>query len=264
MAYRKLVFGAKAREKVLAGATALADAVRVTLGPKSKSVLIEKSWGKPIVCNDGVTIAKEMNLEDREENMGAQLLREAAERTGDAVGDGTSTSTVLAHAIIADGVRNVTAGASAIDIKRGLDAGLRVAVTSLKALSRPVTTRTEREHVATISAHNDPAIGATVADAVERIGPEGVITVEESKTTETQLEVVEGMQFDRGYISPYFVTDAEKMEAVLDNPVICAVDRGMVSGLVTELLGSEAGETAVDLQSSKPMGDDVCVTTVGN
>jgi chaperonin GroEL len=254
MAYRKLVFGAKAREKVLAGATALADAVRVTLGPKSKSVLIEKSWGKPIVCNDGVTIAKEMNLEDREENMGAQLLREAAERTGDAVGDGTSTSTVLAHAIIADGVRNVTAGASAIDIKRGLDAGLKVAVTALKALSRPVTTRTEREHVATISAHNDPAIGATVADAVERIGPEGVITVEESKTTETQLEVVEGMQFDRGYISPYFVTDAEKMEAVLDNPLILICDRRI--NKLADLLGL-LEEIAKSGQSLLVIGEDV-------
>jgi len=254
MAYRKLVFGAKAREKVLAGATALADAVRVTLGPKSKSVLIEKAWGKPIVCNDGVTIAKEMNLEDREENMGAQLLREAAERTGDAVGDGTSTSTVLAHAIIADGVRNVTAGASAIDIKRGLDAGLRVAVTALKALSRPVTTRTEREHVATISAHNDPAIGATVADAVERIGPEGVITVEESKTTETQLEVVEGMQFDRGYISPYFITDADKMEAVLDNPLILVCDKRI--NKLADLLGL-LEEIAKSGQSLLVIGEDV-------
>ncbi len=254
MAYRRLVFGAKAREKVLAGATALADAVRVTLGPKSKSVLIEKSWGKPIVCNDGVTIAKEMNLEDREENMGAQLLREAAERTGDAVGDGTSTSTVLAHAIVADGVRNVTAGASAIDIKRGLDAGLRVAVTALKALSRPVTTRTEREHVATISAHNDPAIGATVADAVERIGPEGVITVEESKTTETQLEVVEGMQFDRGYISPYFITDAEKMEAVLDNPLILVCDKRI--NKLADLLGL-LEEIAKSGQSLLVIGEDV-------
>ena len=254
MAYRKLVFGAKAREKVLAGATALADAVRVTLGPKSKSVLIEKSWGKPIVCNDGVTIAKEMNLEDREENMGAQMLREAAERTGDAVGDGTSTSTVLAHAIIADGVRNVTAGASAIDIKRGLDAGLRVAVTALRALSRPVTTRTEREHVATISAHNDPAIGATVADAVERIGPEGVITVEESKTTETQLEVVEGMQFDRGYISPYFITDAEKMEAVLDNPLILICDKRI--NKLADLLGL-LEEIAKSGQSLLVIGEDV-------
>ena len=225
MPHRKLIFGAKAREKVLAGATALADAVRVTLGPKSKSVLIEKAWGKPVVCNDGVAIAKEMDLEDREENMGAQLLREAAERTGDAVGDGTSTSTVLAHAIIADGVRNVTAGASAIDIKRGLDLGLQVAVEALRALSRPVTTRLERAHVATISAHNDAVIGERVADAVEKIGPEGVITVEESKTTETSLDLVEGMRFDRGYISPYFVTDTERMEAVLTRPLVLLCEK---------------------------------------
>ena len=225
MPHRKLIFGAKAREKVLTGATALADAVRVTLGPKSKSVLIEKSWGKPVVCNDGVTIAKELDLEDREENMGAQLLREAAERTGDAVGDGTSTSTVLAHAIVADGVRNVTAGASAIDIKRGLDLGLVAAVDALRALSRPVTTRTERAHVATISAHNDATIGERVADAVEKIGPEGVITVEESKTTETTLDLVEGMRFDRGYISPYFVTDTERMEAVLVHPLVLLCDK---------------------------------------
>ena len=225
MPHRKLIFGAKAREKVLTGATALADAVRVTLGPKSKSVLIEKSWGKPVVCNDGVTIAKELDLEDREENMGAQLLREAAERTGDAVGDGTSTSTVLAHAIVADGVRNVTAGASAIDIKRGLDLGLVAAVDALRALSRPVTTRTERAHVATISAHNDATIGERVADAVEKIGPEGVITVEESKTTETTLDLVEGMRFERGYISPYFVTDTERMEAVLVHPLVLLCDK---------------------------------------
>lgn len=225
MPARKLLFGAKAREKVLAGASALADAVRVTLGPKSKSVLIEKAWGRPLICNDGVTIAKELTLADPEENLGAQLLREAAERTGDAVGDGTSTATVLAHAIIVDGVRNVTAGASAIDLKRGLDAGLKVAVERLRALSRPVTTRTERAQVATISAHNDSEIGERVADAIERIGPEGVITVEESKTTETLVEVVEGMQFDRGYISPYFVTDTEKMEAVLDKPLLLLCDQ---------------------------------------
>ena len=225
MPHRKLVFGAKAREKVLAGASALADAVRVTLGPKSKSVLIEKAWGKPVVCNDGVAIAKEMDLEDREENLGAQLLREAAERTGDAVGDGTSTSTVLAHAIVADGVRNVTAGASAIDIKRGLDLGLLAAVDALRALSRPVTTRQERAHVATISAHNDATIGERVADAVEKIGPEGVITVEESKTTETTLDLVEGLRFDRGYISPYFVTDTERMEAVLVHPLLLLCDK---------------------------------------
>ncbi|MGE3849951.1 MAG: chaperonin GroEL [Gammaproteobacteria bacterium] len=225
MAFRRLTFGSAAREKVMRGATLLADAVRVTLGPRSKSVLIERSFGKPIVCNDGVTIAKEFNLEDREENLGAQMVREAAERTGDAVGDGTSTSTVLAHAIYADGVRNVTAGASAIDLKRGLDAGLKVAVEALRGLSRPVATRTERAQVATISAHNDAAIGEVVAEAVEKVGQEGVITVEESKTTDTQLEMVEGMQFDRGYISPYFVTDTEKMEAVLEDPLILLADR---------------------------------------
>jgi len=225
MAYRKLIFGSAAREKVLRGASALADAVRVTLGPRSKSVLIQRAWGKPLVCNDGVTIAKEMNLEDREENLGAQMIREAAERTGDAVGDGTSTATILAQAIYADGVRNVTAGASAIDIKRGLDAGLKVAVEALRSLSRPVTTRKERAQVATISAHNDPAIGELVAEAVEKVGKEGVITVEEAKTTETQLEVVEGMQFDRGYISPYFITDPEKMEAVMSDPLILISDR---------------------------------------
>jgi chaperonin GroEL len=254
MPAKDLLFGDAAHARLVRGMNILADAVRVTLGPKSKSVLIEKSWGKPIVCNDGVTIAKEMNLEDREENMGAQLLREAAERTGEAVGDGTSTSTVLAHAIVADGVRNVTAGASAIDIKRGLDAGLKVAVAALKDLSRPVTTRTERAQVATISAHNDPAIGATVADAVERIGPEGVITVEESKTTETQLEVVEGMQFDRGYISPYFVTDADKMEAVLENPLILICDKRI--NKLADLLGL-LEEIAKSGQSLLVIGEDV-------
>ena len=163
---------------------------------------MEKHFGAPVVCNDGVTIAKEMELEDPEENLGAQMLRQAAERTGDAVGDGTSTSTILAHAIFADGVRNVAAGASAVDLKRGLDRGLRGAVEALQALSRPVESRTEKAQVATISAHNDPAIGELVADAMEKVGDEGVITVEESKTTETQLEVVEGLQFDRGYLSP--------------------------------------------------------------
>ncbi|HYL56641.1 MAG TPA: chaperonin GroEL [Gemmatimonadales bacterium] len=220
MAHKQLIFRAAAREKVLRGATALADAVRVTLGPKSKCVLIEKKWGEPIVCNDGVTIAKEIDLKDAEENLGAQVLREAAARTGDAVGDGTTTSTILAHAIYADGLRNVAAGASAIDVKRGLDRGLRIAVDALRELSRPVKTKREKAQVATISAHNDPTIGDLVADAVEKVGPEGAISVEEAKATETALEVVEGMQFDRGYLSPYFVTDAAKMEAVLEEPFI--------------------------------------------
>lgn len=225
MAHKQILFHSSAREKILRGTAALADAVRVTLGPKSKSVLMQKSWGPPIVCNDGVTIAKEVDLKDPEENLGAQMLRQAAEKTGEAVGDGTSTSTILAHAIFADGTRNVVAGASGIDIKRGLDRGLRIAIETLREMSEPVKTRKEKVQVATISAHNDAAIGELVADAMEKVGDDGVITVEESKTTETVLEVVEGMQFDRGFLSPYFVTDPEKMEAVLENPYILLCDR---------------------------------------
>jgi chaperonin GroEL len=220
MPAKKLLFRSAAREKILTGATALADAVRITLGPKSKCVLIQKKWGKPIVCNDGITIAKEIELKDPEADLGAQMIREAAERTGDTVGDGTSTAAILAHAIFAEGLHNVAAGASAVDLKRGLDRGLRIAVQALKALSRPVASRREKAQIATISAHNDPSIGELVAEAYEKVGKEGVITVEESKTTESALEVVEGMQFDRGYISPYFVTDTEKMEVVLEDALV--------------------------------------------
>jgi len=225
MTHKQVLFRSAAREKILRGTQQLAEAVRITLGPKSKSVLIQRKWGLPLVCNDGVTIAKELELRDPEENLGAQMLRQAAEKTGDAVGDGTSTATLLAHAIFADGVRNVTAGASAIDLKRGLDRAVAAAVTALAAMSRKVSTRKEKAQVATISAHNDATIGELVADAMEKVGDEGVITVEESKTTETVLEVVEGMQFDRGYISPYFVTDPEKMEAALDEPYVLLTDR---------------------------------------
>jgi chaperonin GroEL len=225
MAHKQIRFRSAAREKILHGATLLTDAVRLTLGPKSKSVLIQRTWGGPIVCNDGLTIAKEMDLADPDENLGVQMLRQAAERTGEAVGDGTSTATLLAHAILAEGIRNVEAGASAIDLKRGLDRGLRAAVSALRALSRPVQTRKEKAQVATISAHNDAAIGELVAEAMEKVGGEGVITAEESKTTETTLDVVEGMQFDRGYLSPYFITDTAKMEAVLEDAVILLADR---------------------------------------
>ncbi|WP_129645747.1 chaperonin GroEL [Peristeroidobacter agariperforans] len=225
MAHKQILFQSAAREKILRGATRLADAVRITLGPKSKSVLIQKSWGAPIVCNDGVTIAKEIDLTDPEENLGAQMLRQAAEKTGELVGDGTSTATILAHAIFCEGIRNVTAGASAIDLRRGLDRGLKVAVEALGAQSKPVVSRKEKAQVATISAHNDETIGELVADAMEKVGGEGVITVEESKTTETVLEVVEGMQFDRGYLSPYFITDTEKLEAVLEDASILLTDR---------------------------------------
>jgi chaperonin GroEL len=234
MAHKQVFFRSEARERILRGVTALSDAVRVTLGPKSKCVLLEKRFGAPVVCNDGVTIAKEMELKDNVENLGVQMIRQAAERTGDAVDDGTSTSTILAQAIFADGVRNVVAGASAVDLKRGLDRGTRAAIESLKMLSRPVKSRLEKAQIATISAHNDPTIGELVADAMEKVGNEGVITVEESKTTETQLEVVEGLQFDRGYLSPYFVTDAEKMEAVLEDVLLLLTDRkiGVMKDLV--------------------------------
>jgi chaperonin GroEL len=225
MTAKQVLFRSAAREKVLRGAAQLADAVRITLGPKSKSVLIQKQWGAPIVCNDGVTIAKEMELADPEENLGARMLRQAAEKTGDAVGDGTSTATVLAQAMYAEGLRNIAAGASAIDLKRGLDRGLAAAVKALKALAKPVVSRKEKAQVATISAHNDPGIGELVADAMEKVGGDGVITVEESKTTETTLEVVGGLQFDRGYLSPYFVSDPNSMEAVLEDPYILVCDR---------------------------------------
>src|SRR6185312_10680090 len=239
MAHKQVMFRSVAREKILHGAAQLADAIRITLGPRSKSVLIEKKWGAPIVCNDGVTIAKEFDLKDPEENLGARMLRQAAEKTGDMVGDGTSTSTILAHAIFADGVRNVVAGASAIDIKRGLDRGTKRAIETLHAMSRPVSTRKEKAQVASISAHNDYAIGELVADAMDKVGNDGVITVEESKTTETVLEVVEGMRFDRGFQSPYFITNPEKMEAVMEDCLILLSDRkiGALNDLVPLLEG---------------------------
>jgi len=247
MAHKQVLFRSEAREKLVRGSAQLADAVRVTLGPKSKSVLIQRKWGAPLVCNDGVTIAKEFDLKDPEENLGAQMLRQAAEKTGEIVGDGTSTSTILAHAIFADGVRNVVAGASAVDIKRGLDRAAKVAVDALKAMSRPVRERREKAQVATISAHNDPAIGELVAEAMEKVGGEGVITVEESKTTETTMDVVEGMQFDRGYVSPYFVTNPEKMTVELTDPYILIHEKRL-SGLQALLPVLESV-----VQSGKPL-----------
>jgi chaperonin GroEL len=247
MPHKQVLFRSVAREKLLRGAAQLADAVRVTLGPKSKSVLLQRTWGAPLVCNDGVTIAKEFDFKDAEENLGAQMLRQAAEKTGEAVGDGTSTATILAHAIFADGVRNVVAGASAIDLKRGLEQGAKATIAALKVLSRPVAARKEKAQVATIAAHNDSAIGELVADAMEKVGGEGVITVEESKTTETALDVVEGMQFDRGYISPYFITNADKMLAELEEPFILIAEKKL-SGLQALLPMLEAV-----VQSGKPL-----------
>lgn len=228
MSHKQLLFRSEAREKILRGATALADAVRVTIGPKSKCILIDKKWGRPLICDDGVTIAKEIELKDPEENLGAKILREAAEKTGDAVGDGTSTATILAHTIYVEGVRNMAAGASAVDLKRGLDRGLKAAVDAIRSLSRPVQSRREKAQVATISAHNNVTLGELVADAVEKVGSEGVVTVEEAKGTETTLEVVEGMQFDRGFLSPYFVTDPEKLQAVLEDPAILLYEKKII------------------------------------
>ena len=234
MTHKDVLFRSAAREAILRGTTQLAETVRVTLGPRSKSVLIDRKYGPPLVCNDGVTIAKEFDLKDATENLGVRMLRQAAERTADLVGDGTSTATVLAQAIFADGVRNVVAGASAIDIKRGLDRGVVASIEALKKLSRPVKTKREKAQVATISAHNDPTIGDMVAEAMEKIDNDGVITVEESKSTETVLDVVEGMQFDRGFQSPYFITNQEKMEADLEDCLILLFDRKV--SVLTDLL----------------------------
>ena len=226
---RQLRFRSDAREKVLRGATTLADAVRGTLGPKAKCVLIERRWGKPLVSNDGVTIAKEVTLADPAENLGAQVLREAAERTGELVGDGTTTSTILAHTILSEGMRNVAAGASAVALRRGMDKALGAAVGAIRQLSRPVQSKRERAQVAAISGHNDTTIGDLVADALERVGGEGTVSVEEAKGTETTVDVVEGMQFDHGYLSAYFVTNPEKMEAVLEDPVVLLHEKRIAS-----------------------------------
>ncbi|MGV3593397.1 MAG: chaperonin GroEL [Gammaproteobacteria bacterium] len=234
MTQKLMLFHESAREKLLQGATQLADAVRVTLGPRSKSVLIQRPWGDPLVCNDGVTIAKEAELPDAVQNLGVQMLRQAAVKTSDAVGDGTSTSVVLAHALLTEGVKNVVAGASAIALKRGLEKGCAAVIDMLHAMSNPIRTHREKMQVAAISAHNDETIGKLIADAMEQVGNDGVITVEESKTTETELETVKGMKLDRGFLSPYFVVDPDKTEAVLEDALILLCDRRIV--IVQELL----------------------------
>ncbi len=225
MGAKQVLFREEARGEILKGVMALGDAVKVTLGPRSKCVLIARKWGKPLVCNDGVTIAKEFELAHQVQNLGAQMIRQAAEQTSETVGDGTSTATLLACTIFAEGLRNVTAGASAVGIRRGLDRGLEAVVSSLQNTSRRLESRREKAQVAAISAHNDAAMGELVADALEKVGADGAITVEESKTTETLLEITEGMKFEHGYISPYFVTDSQKMEAVLENPLVLLVEK---------------------------------------
>ncbi|PKN11889.1 MAG: chaperonin GroEL [Deltaproteobacteria bacterium HGW-Deltaproteobacteria-4] len=225
MAAKEIKFGQDARAKILVGVNALADAVKVTLGPKGRNVVIEKSYGAPLITKDGVTVAKEIELDDKFENMGAQLVKEVASKTSDIAGDGTTTATVLAQAIYREGVKLVTAGHSPMEIKRGIDKAVAVCVESLKEISKPIKDHKEIAQVGTISANSDKTIGDIIAEAMEKVGKEGVITVEEAKSMETTLETVEGMQFDRGYLSPYFATDAERMEAVQENALILIHDK---------------------------------------
>ena len=217
---KEVIFSESARARILDGVNILADAVQVTMGPKGRNVVIEKSFGAPTVTKDGVTVAKEIELEDRFENMGAQLVKEVASKTSDVAGDGTTTATILARAIYREGLKMVAAGHNPMDLKRGIDHAVRAAVGALRGLSKPTQDQREIAQVGTISANNDPTIGSIIAEAMEKVGKEGVITVEEAKSMETTLDVVEGMQFDRGYLSPYFVTDAERMEANVDGPLI--------------------------------------------
>src|SRR6266849_4304969 len=217
MAGKLVLFSADARAKVLKGINILADAVTVTLGPRGRNVVLEKSWGAPNVTKDGVTVAKEIELPDKFENMGAQMVKEVASKTSDVAGDGTTTATVLARSIFTEGIKMVAAGHDPMSLKRGIDRAVEAVVGELKNLSKPTKDRREIAQVGTISANNDSTIGDIIAEAMEKVGKEGVITVEEAKGLETTLEVVEGMQFDRGYLSPYFVTDPERMEAKLED-----------------------------------------------
>jgi chaperonin GroEL len=216
---KQIVYGEKSRQAILRGVNQLADAVKVTLGPKGRNVVLDKKYGSPTITKDGVTVAKEIDLQDPRENMGAQMVREVASKTSDTAGDGTTTATVLAQAIYREGAKNVAAGANPMDIKRGIEKAVDALTAELKKMSKPVSGNMVAQ-VGTISANNDDTIGKIIADAMDKVGKDGVITVEEAKTLETSLEVVEGMQFDRGYLSPYFVTDPERMEVVLENPVI--------------------------------------------
>ena len=228
MAAKQIVYSEEARQAIMKGVNKLADAVRVTLGPKGRNVVLEKKFGSPVITKDGVTVAKEIELKDRIENMGAQMVREVASKTSDVAGDGTTTATVLAQAIYREGAKNVTAGANPMELKRGIEIAVKKAVESITALAKPVEGKSIA-NVGTISANNDPEIGQIIAEAMDKVGKDGVITVEEAKGLDTTLEVVEGMQFDRGYLSPYFVTDAERMECVYENAKILLFEKKISS-----------------------------------
>ncbi|MRJ02062.1 MAG: chaperonin GroEL [Epsilonproteobacteria bacterium] len=225
MAAKEIHFSDIARGELFEGVKKLSDAVKVTMGPRGRNVLIQKSFGSPTITKDGVSVAKEIELPNAVENMGAQLVKEVASKTADEAGDGTTTATILAYNIFKEGLRNITAGANPIEVKRGMDKAAEAIVEELKKISKEVKDKREIAQVATISANNDPKIGELIAEAMEKVGKDGVITVEEGKSLQDELEVVEGMQFDRGYLSPYFVTDAEKMECVLENPYILLYDK---------------------------------------
>jgi len=229
MAAKVVHFSSDSRDRMLRGVNILANAVKVTLGPKGRNVVIEKSFGAPRSTKDGVTVAKEIELEDKFENLGAQLIREVASKTNDAAGDGTTTATVLAQAIVVEGLKSVAAGMNPMDLKRGVDKAVSTVVGEIKSTAKKVTTNSEIAQVGTISANGDTEIGDMIARAMEKVGNEGVITVEEAKSLETELDVVEGMQFDRGYLSPYFITNAEKMEAVLEDPQILIFEKKLSS-----------------------------------
>lgn len=226
---KELFFDTDAREKLKKGVDALAEAVKVTLGPKGRNVIIDKKFGAPTITKDGVSVAKEIELEEPIENMGAQLVKEVASKTADNAGDGTTTATVLTQSIFNVGIKNVAAGANPMDLKRGIDKAVAAVVAELKATSKPISTSKEIAQVGTISANNDEEIGNMIADAMDKVGKDGVITVEEAKGTETEVKTVEGMQFDRGYLSPYFTTNTEKMEAELENPYILIYDKKISS-----------------------------------
>ena len=229
MAAKDVLFASDARDKILRGVNILANAVKVTLGPKGRNVILEKSFGAPRSTKDGVSVAKEIELSDKFENLGAQLIREVASKTNDKAGDGTTTATVLAQAIAVEGLKSVASGRNPMDLKRGIDKAVHVAVEEIKKASKKVTTNAEIAQVGTISANGDTEVGEMIAKAMEKVGKEGVITVEEAKTAETELDVVEGMQFDRGYLSPYFITNPDKMEAVLEDPYILVFDKKISS-----------------------------------
>ena len=247
MAAKEVRFGSDARDKMLRGVDILANAVKVTLGPKGRNVIIDKSFGAPRITKDGVTVAKEIELSDKFENMGAQMVREVASKTNDVAGDGTTTATVLAQAIVREGAKFVAAGMNPMDLKRGINMAVAAAVEDIKKRSKKVKDTSEVAQVGTISANGDAQIGGMIANAMQKVGNEGVITVEEAKTAETDVDIVEGMQFDRGYLSPYFVTNAEKMVAELEDPYILIFEKKL-SSLQTMLPVLEAV-----VQTGKPL-----------